>query len=102
MSTAKLKPLPGEPRAEDSPWRVTETDLLTTEQASEFLRGRNCEISVATLNARRSYMKAPKWLKLGHGVYYRREDLIEFTRMVGLKGLPERQPERAIRKAKRD
>lgn len=73
---------------------------LTTEEASSFLRERyRIQISPATLNMRRSFGKAPKYLKVGQAVRYRKIDLEEFARMAGIRGLDEPKVEKRPRRA---
>ena len=75
-------------------------DYLTTEEASSFLRERyRIQISPNTLIMRRSFGKAPKYLKgPGQAVRYRKIDLEEFARMAGIRGLDEPKVEKRPRR----
>jgi hypothetical protein len=58
---------------------------LSVEQASAYLREKHkLDISVATLNARRSYGKNPAFVRIGPLVRYSKNDLDLFARQVGL------------------
>lgn len=76
---------------------VLDEEWLSTQGGSDYLRERwGIDISVIALNARRSFGKAPKFVKVGQAgsILYRKADLDEFARTKGLSGLPEREPER--------
>jgi hypothetical protein len=88
--------------ASNNPNREFDDQYLTTEQASDYLREKkNIHLTAGTLTLRRSFGKAPKFLKISQAVRYRPADLDEFARTMGLKGLPERQPERTAQSAKK-
>ena len=60
-------------------------DYLDTGQAEDYLRTRwRIELSAKMLTLRRSFGKAPKFLKIGVAVRYRKADLDEFARAAGL------------------
>lgn len=87
--------------ADANPFRETRDDgLLDTDEAALFLRENGYQISATTLISRRTFGKAPVWLKIGVAVRYRERDLRAFLKTAGLQGLPEREPERVERKKK--
>jgi hypothetical protein len=88
--------------ADANPFRevVRDDDLLDTDAAAAFLRTNGYHISATTLISRRTFGKAPAFLKIGVAVRYREKDLRAFLETAGLQGLPERQPERRTRNAK--
>jgi hypothetical protein len=90
---------PNDAGAAHNPNRQSFADIddsyLTTEQASDYLRERKkIDISAATLNMRRSFGKAPAYVKIGQLVRYRKNDLDMFALSVGLSTKGFEQPKR--------
>ena len=102
MGTQTLRK-PSDAGAAQNPNRAAlDDEYLTTEEASVYLREQHkIDISTATLNSRRTFGKAPVFLKISQAVRYRRGDLDAFARTKGLSGLPEREPERPARNGKK-
>ncbi len=74
------------------------TTMATTIQdgAAAFLRANGYNISTTGLIARRAFGKAPAFYKVGVAVRYTERSLREFLKTAGLRGLPEREPERLV------
>jgi len=85
--------------ANDPNRKALDDDYLDTGQAEDYLRERwKTELSAKMLTLRRSFGKAPKFLKIGVAVRYRKADLDEFARAVGLstKGFDEPKVEKRV------
>jgi hypothetical protein len=77
--------------------REISNDHFDTEQAATYLREKkNLDISAATLTMRRSFGKAPKFIKDGNFIRYNKNDLDEFARAVGLSTKAFDEPKREV------
>jgi len=75
--------------------REISTDHFDTEETSVYLREKyKLDISPATLTMRRSFGKAPKFIKDGNFIRYNKNDLDMFARAVGLSTKGFDQPKR--------
>jgi hypothetical protein len=82
-----------------SPFRreIKNENLLDTDEAALFLRENGYRITATTLISRRTFGKAPAFLKIdGVAVRYRESDLRAFLRTAGLSAkdfdAPKREP----------
>lgn len=84
--------------ADNNPNRISlDEDYLDTAQAEDYLRARwRIELSAKMLTLRRSFGKAPKFLKVGAAVRYRKADLDEFARAAGLSTKGFDEPKREV------